>query len=100
MGGEVFSCLSNGEVEATTSLSFEVYLLGKHLLSTCCLLTGVEKMNNTPPTPDSSSSGRGRLTHNQRARKRPGKCAVGEELAHVAMDPEQLRCLQQCCRTL
>lgn len=100
MGGEAFSCLPNGAVETTTSLSFGVYLLGRLLLSTYCLLTGMVEMNNAPSTaPGCSYSGRGRLTFNQRARKPPGKCAVGKELVHVAVDPEQLGCLQQC-RTL
>lgn len=50
--------------------------------------------------PGSSCSGRGRLTHNQRARKPPGKCAVEEEsLLPMIVDPEQLCWLSQC-RTL
>lgn len=50
--------------------------------------------------PGSSCSGRGRLTHNQRARKPPGKCALEEEsLLPMIVDPEQLCWLSQC-RTL
>lgn len=66
----------------TTPLSFGVYLLGKCLLSTRCLWTGLEKMNSSQSTaPGGSYSGRGHLTGNQRARKPLGKCAAGEELA-------------------
>lgn len=94
-GGGVFSCLPNGAVETTTPLSFGVYLLGKHLLSACCLWTGVEKMNSSQSTvPGGSYSGRGHLTDNQRARKPLGKWAVGEKLALVAAGPERLFWLQ------
>ena len=72
-------------------LSSGVCLLGKHLLSTCCLLTAVEMSNTPSMAPGSSYSGRGRLTHNQGARKPPGKGAVGEESLHLTVDPEQLR---------
>lgn len=64
-----------------------------------CLLF-VEKMNSSQSTaPGGSCSGRGHLTGNQRAGKPLGKCAVGEELAPVAVSPERLPWLQHC-RTL
>lgn len=76
-----------GPEEEATTLSFGACLLGKHLLSTCCLLTGVEMSNTPSRAPGSSYSGTGRLTHNQRARKPPGECAMGED---SAVDPEPL----------